>query len=116
MIWEGSEALDDCGSDVDTVAPKTIAQKSKKPKVTVSTKMSSPVLPLVPPQSPSEESGAGSEDDYVAEEAESKATTSKGKVAPDSLLSVSDHILNELFAAPSTPAFILRLRVQSLIR
>lgn len=78
MTWEGFEALDDCGSDVETVAPKAAAQKTKKQKLSISTKMALPAPPLNPPQS-SEESDNGSEDDYVAEET-NQAAKSKGKV------------------------------------
>ncbi|EKM81754.1 hypothetical protein AGABI1DRAFT_112005, partial [Agaricus bisporus var. burnettii JB137-S8] len=55
MTWEGAEALDDCGSDVETAAPKATAQKAKKQKLSVSTKVAPSVPPLHPPPS-SEES------------------------------------------------------------
>jgi hypothetical protein len=89
--WEGAEALEDCGSDVEAVVPKataasttltktpttttsSTAQKQKKPKVEVSI----PPSREPPLRSPSDESDdPGSEDDYVAEDEISK---SKGKV------------------------------------
>lgn len=82
MIWEGPEALEDCGSDVETLVPKTV--KSKKPTITVTTKSLPPPPP--PPPSSSEESDGGDEsgDEYVAEKEKSK-DVEKGKVIPNHL-------------------------------
>ncbi len=77
MVWEGPEALEDGGSDVETVVPKA-SNLPKKPVVTVLTKARAPfsAAPAPPLPSPSEESGDGTEDEYIAEE----NPKSKGKV------------------------------------
>lgn len=115
MTWEGFEALDDCGSDVETTVPKAAAQKTKKQKLSVSTKVVPPARLLNPPQS-SEESDNESEDDYVAEGGTNQAAKSKGKVIsltplPLSLCAKCCHNV-----APSSSPFFLQFRLQCLIR
>lgn len=109
MTWEGAEALDDCGSDVETAAPKATAQKAKKQKLSVSTKVAPSVPPLHPPPS-SEESDNESEDDYVAEQDTTKAAKSKGKVISFTLSSMTSHAQSFHNVAPSSPSFFLQLR------
>ncbi|KXN87405.1 Transcription factor bye1 [Leucoagaricus sp. SymC.cos] len=94
MVWEGIDALEDCGSDVETIVPKTEtpvttkttsntpATLTQKQKKRLKVEVSIPPAPSKPTptpkrQSPSDESdGAGSEDDYVDEDEDAKA---KGK-------------------------------------
>ncbi|KAF9454334.1 hypothetical protein P691DRAFT_809892 [Macrolepiota fuliginosa MF-IS2] len=66
MAWEGPEALEDCGSDVETIVPKTVSAKPKKPTITVSTKVSLPTPP--PPRSATVESDNDTGDEYIADE------------------------------------------------
>ena len=84
MVWEGIDALEDCGSEEEnTAVSKTtsvtdaVKQRPKKLGVTVS-------LPPQPRQpTPSDDSDdADSADDYIAEDEEMKnSSKTKGKVS-----------------------------------
>ncbi|KAF5362569.1 hypothetical protein D9756_002357 [Leucocoprinus leucothites] len=97
MVWEGMDALEDCGSEEETIpvtattksvgatattTPTVISkgstkQKPKRPAVSVS--LPPPPRPQLPLGESDDEGDPGSEDDdYVAEDEESKSKT-KGK-------------------------------------